>query len=51
MLTAILTYLYGPLVAALCTFHSYRSGLATAPPSYALHAAGVSDAMIQLICR
>ena len=46
MLTAILTYLYGPLVAALYTFHSYRSGLATA-----LHAAGVSDSMIQLICR
>jgi hypothetical protein len=46
MLTAILTYLYGPLVAALYTFHSYRSGLATA-----LHAAGVPDPMIQLICR
>ena len=38
--------LYGPAVAALFSFHSYRSGLATA-----LHAAGVDDAMIQLICR
>ena len=32
--------------ARLYTFHSFRSGLATA-----LHAAGVSDDMIQLICR
>ena len=46
MLKAILTYLYGAAVASLFTFHSYRSGLATA-----LHAAGVPDAMIQLICR
>ena len=33
-------------MALLYSFHSYRSGLATA-----LHAAGVEDAMIQLICR
>ncbi|KAL1495235.1 hypothetical protein AB1Y20_017098 [Prymnesium parvum] len=46
MLTAALTFLYGEAVASLYTFHSYRSGLATA-----LHAAGVSDALIQLICR
>ena len=46
MLKAILAYLYGTAVAALFTFHSYRSGLASA-----LHAAGVPDGMIQLICR
>ena len=46
MLVLILTFLYGAAVAALYTFHSYRSGLATA-----LHAAHVPDAMIQLICR
>lgn len=46
LLTAALTFLYGSAVASLYTFHSYRSGLATA-----LHAAGVSDALIQLICR
>ena len=34
------------VIALLYSFHSYRSGLATA-----LHAAGVEDAMIQLICR
>ena len=41
-----LTHLYGRNVASLYSFHSYRSGLATA-----LHAAGVPDAMIMLICR
>ena len=46
MLTAVLIYLYGQAVAKLYTFHSYRSGLATA-----LHAAGVEDSMVQLICR
>ena len=46
MLTAVLTFLYGAAAARLYTFHSYRSGLATA-----LHAAGVPDPMIQLICR
>ncbi|KAL1507873.1 hypothetical protein AB1Y20_007480 [Prymnesium parvum] len=46
LLSAALTFLYGSAVASLYTFHSYRSGLATA-----LHAAGVSDALIQLICR
>ena len=46
LLRAVLTHLYGARVASLYTWHSYRSGLATA-----LHAAGVSDAVIQLICR
>ena len=46
MLRAVLTHLYGARVAALYTWHSYRSGLATA-----LHAAGVPDPIIQLICR
>lgn len=46
LLKAALTHLYGPAVASLYTFHSYRSGLATA-----LHAAGVPDPTIQLICR
>jgi hypothetical protein len=46
MLRAVLTSLYGAKVATLYTWHSYRVGLATA-----LHAAGVADDMIQLICR
>lgn len=46
LLRSALTHLYGPAVASLYSFHSFRSGLATA-----LHAAGVPDAMIQLICR
>ena len=46
MLRAVLTHQYGKSVASLYSWHSYRSGLATA-----LHAAGVEDAMIQLICR
>ena len=46
MLAMVLTFLYGAAVAAIYSWHSYRSGLATA-----LHAAGVSDDMIQLICR
>ena len=46
MLRSALAHLYGEAVASLYSFHSFRSGLATA-----LHAAGVSDAMIQLICR
>ena len=46
MLRAVLVFLYGAAVASLYSFHSFRVGLATA-----LHAAGVSDAMIQLICR
>ena len=46
MLRAALAHLYGDAVASLYSFHSFRSGLATA-----LHAAGVEDAMIQLICR
>ena len=46
MLRSALAHLYGESVASLYSFHSFRSGLATA-----LHAAGVSDAMIQLICR
>ena len=46
MLRNVLTHLYGTNVAALYSWHSYRSGLATA-----LHAAGVPDATIMLICR
>jgi len=46
LLRAALAHLYGEAVASLYSFHSFRSGLATA-----LHAAGVDDAMIQLICR
>ena len=46
LLRATLAHLYGEAVASLYSFHSFRSGLATA-----LHAAGVDDAMIQLICR
>ena len=42
----IITHLYGATVAALYTWHSFRSGLAKA-----LHAANVSDATIMLICR
>lgn len=37
---------FGTRVASLFTWHSYRSGLATA-----LHAAKVDDGMVQLICR
>ena len=46
ILRLVLTYLYGKSVASLYSWHSFRSGLATA-----LHAAGVDDGMIQLICR
>lgn len=46
MLRKVLTHCYGPAAAKLYTWHSFRSGLATA-----LHAAGVEDSMIQLICR
>ena len=46
MLRAALAHLYGEKVASLYSFHSFRSGLASA-----LHAAGVADPMIQLICR
>ncbi|KAL1498494.1 hypothetical protein AB1Y20_013819 [Prymnesium parvum] len=46
MLRDVLTHCFGPNVARLYTWHSYRSGLATA-----LHAAGVDDGMIMLICR
>ena len=45
-LRLILTDLFGAGAAALYTFHSFRSGLATA-----LHAAHVDDSMIMLICR
>ena len=41
-----LTRLYGPKVASLYTWHSYRAGLATA-----LHAAGIADEVIMLICH
>ena len=46
LLKLALTHLYGATVAALYTWHSFGSGLATA-----LHAANVPDAMIMLICR
>ena len=46
LLKLALAHLYGAAVAALYTWHSFRSGLATA-----LHAANVPDAMIMLICR
>ena len=46
VLQLTLAHLYGATVAALYTWHSFRSGLATA-----LHAANVPDAMIMLICR
>eukprot|EP00900_Chrysochromulina_parva_P016920 jgi/Chrpa1/25229/Chrysochromulina_OHIO_Genome00027958-RA len=46
LLRAALAHLYGTAVASLYSFHSFRSGLASA-----LHAAGVDDGMIQLICR
>ena len=46
ILRLVLTYLYGHAVALLYTWHSFRSGLATA-----LHAANVPDDMIMLICR
>jgi len=41
-----LAHAFGTAAAHLYTWHSYRSGLATA-----LHAAGVDDGMVQLICR
>ena len=46
LLTAVLTYLFSAAVAAIFTFHSYRSGLATA-----LFAADVPDGVIMLMCR
>lgn len=42
---AVMTACFGKAVASIYSWHSYRSGLATA-----LHAAGVDDARIQLIC-
>jgi hypothetical protein len=46
LLLAVLTFCYGKAVASLYTFHSFRSGLATA-----LWAAGVEPAKIMLMCR
>ncbi|KAL3906864.1 MAG: hypothetical protein SGPRY_010387 [Prymnesium sp.] len=46
MLKAALTFQFGAKVASLFTWHSYRSGLATA-----LHAAKVDGGMVQLTCR
>ena len=46
LLKLVLTHVYGAAAASLFTWHSFRVGLATA-----LHAAGVPDAMIQLVCR
>ena len=45
-LRSALTHLYGPKVASIYSWHSFRSGLATA-----LHAAGVPDSVILLICH
>ena len=45
LLRSVLSQLYGG-VAKCFTWHSFRSGLATH-----LHAAGVSDAQIMLMCR
>ena len=45
-LRLVLTHLYGEKTASLFTWHGYRSGLATA-----LHAAGVSDEVIMLMCH
>ena len=42
----VLTFLYGPNVASLYTWHSYRSGLASA-----LHAAGTPEPVIMNICH
>jgi hypothetical protein len=46
LLRAALAHHIWTAVANLYSFHSFRSGLASA-----LHAAGVEDSMIQLICR
>ena len=45
-LSDILEHILPRNVAQLYTWHSFRSGLATA-----LHAAGVPDSMVQLMCR
>ena len=45
-LRSALSHLYGRQVASLYTWHSYRSGYATA-----LHAAGVPDEVILLLCH
>ena len=46
LLKAALLHACGEAAAKIYTWHSYRSGLATA-----LHAAGVPDAVIMLMCR
>lgn len=46
LLRSVLAHLYDARIASVYSFHSFRSGLATA-----LHAAGVEDSMIMLICR
>jgi hypothetical protein len=46
LLHKVLVQLFGAQVAATLCWHSWRSGLCCA-----LHAAGCSDAMIQVICR
>ena len=46
LLRTLLSAMYSPATASLYSFHSFRSGLATA-----LHAANVDDARIMLICR
>jgi hypothetical protein len=46
ILRHVLTHLFGTAVASIFSWHSYRVGLATM-----LHAAGVPDAVIMLMCR
>lgn len=46
LLRTVLSHMFGATVAAIYSWHSFRSGLATA-----LHAAGVDDDIIMLLCR
>lgn len=46
LLKSVLFLCFGKAAASVFTWHSFRVGLATA-----LHAAGVEDPMIQLMCR
>ena len=46
LFNAVMAYVFSTAVASIYTFHSYRSGLATA-----LFAANVPDGVIMLMCR
>ena len=46
LFNAVMAYVFSAAVASIYTFHSYRSGLATA-----LFAANVPDSVIMLMCR